>query len=208
MKKIKLKVTIIVMFFIAIIFWTNNVEAAVPKLNKTSVYIKKGKTRKITVKNTKKKVKWYSSNKKIAVVSNGKIKAKKSGQTVITAKVGNKKYRCKVNVYPKWLIGSWYTKNYDRKNDWATSYKTTFATNGKTVVNGYRDTDRGTFRVINEKEVIANYNNNTTVFPQYGETKVDNYKARYQYNSKTGKLKVKYIPYQGGNATNGWLNKK
>ena len=45
-----------------------------------------------------KKVKWSTSDKKVATVSKGKIKAKKPGTVTITAKYKNKKYRCKVVV--------------------------------------------------------------------------------------------------------------
>ena len=48
-----------------------------------------------------KKVKWSTSNKKIATVSKGKIKAKKPGTVTITAKYKNKKYKCKVVVREK-----------------------------------------------------------------------------------------------------------
>ena len=45
------------------------------------------------------KVVWKSSKKKVATVSKkGKVKAKKPGKTTITAKVGKKKYKCKVVV--------------------------------------------------------------------------------------------------------------
>ena len=49
---------------------------------------------------TNKKVKWWKSNDtKIATVSStGKVTAKKKGTTKITAKVGNKKYRCEIKV--------------------------------------------------------------------------------------------------------------
>ena len=44
-------------------------------------------------------VKWSSSNKKVATVNkNGLVKAKKKGSTVITAKAGKKKYKCKITV--------------------------------------------------------------------------------------------------------------
>lgn len=46
-----------------------------------------GKTVTLKVKNNKKKVKWISSNKKIATVSKrGKVKGKKAGKVTITAK--------------------------------------------------------------------------------------------------------------------------
>lgn len=46
-----------------------------------------------------KKVKWSSTNKKVAKISSkGKIHTLKKGKTVIIAKVGKKKYKCKVHV--------------------------------------------------------------------------------------------------------------
>lgn len=73
--------------------------AAKMQLNKKSATIIKGKTIKLRVKNAKgKKVKWFSSKKKIATVKKGKVTAKKAGTTTITAKVGKKKFRCKITV--------------------------------------------------------------------------------------------------------------
>ncbi len=45
------------------------------------------------------KVKWLTSNKKVATVSSkGVVKAVKAGTVKITAKVGKKKYTCKITV--------------------------------------------------------------------------------------------------------------
>lgn len=72
------------------------------KLNKTSITLQKGKTYTLKLKGTKKKAKWTSSKKTIATVTKkGKVTAKKSGTAVITAKIGKKKYKCKVKVWQK-----------------------------------------------------------------------------------------------------------
>ena len=72
------------------------------KLNKTKATIYVGKTVTLKVKNTKKKVKWSTSNKKVATVTKkGKVKGKKAGKATITAKVGKKKYQCKITVKKK-----------------------------------------------------------------------------------------------------------
>ncbi len=69
------------------------------KINKTKCTLFVGKTTKLKVTGTKKKVKWSSSKKKVATVSQkGLVKAKKAGKTTITAKIGKKKYCCKVTV--------------------------------------------------------------------------------------------------------------
>lgn len=74
-------------------------QAAKVKLNKSSVSLKIGETVKLKVKNYKKKVKWASSNKKVAkVTAKGVVKAKAAGKTTITAKAGKKKMKCKVTV--------------------------------------------------------------------------------------------------------------
>lgn len=68
-------------------------------LNYTKAYMNKGHKVKLKLLNNKKKVKWSTSNKKIATVSKkGTVTAKKVGQCTITAKVGKKKYKCKVYV--------------------------------------------------------------------------------------------------------------
>lgn len=78
------------------------VQAATIKLNKKSVTLTKGKTTTLKVTGTKKKVKWSSSNKKIATVSSkGKVTAKKAGTTYIKAKVNGKTLKCKVVVKNK-----------------------------------------------------------------------------------------------------------
>lgn len=62
----------------------------------------KGQSTVLSVKNNKKKVKWVSSDKKVAAVNGkGKIKAIKKGTAVITATVGKKKYKCSVAVSDK-----------------------------------------------------------------------------------------------------------
>lgn len=76
-----------------------SVQAASVKLNKKKLTLKVGQTYTLKVKGTKKKVKWSSSKKSVVKVnSKGKITAKKKGTATITAKVGSKKYKCKVTV--------------------------------------------------------------------------------------------------------------
>lgn len=71
----------------------------VVKLNKSKLTLQTGKTSKLKLKNTKKKVKWSSKNKKVVTVSRkGVVKAVSVGKTTITAKSGKKKYSCKVTV--------------------------------------------------------------------------------------------------------------
>ncbi len=73
--------------------------AAKVKISKTKATIKQGQTLQLKMKGTKKKAKWSSSKKSIATVNKkGKVTAKNPGKTVITAKIGKKKYKCKITV--------------------------------------------------------------------------------------------------------------
>ena len=99
----KIKKIIVFMLVVALSFSSlsiNNVSAASKvKINKKKVVLYVGKTTTLKLKNNKKKIRWTSSNKKIATVSKkGKVKAKKVGKTIVIAKVGKKKYKCTVIV--------------------------------------------------------------------------------------------------------------
>ena len=74
--------------------------SATPKLSQRKATLTVGQKITLRVKNRgKKKVKWSSSNKKVATVSSkGKVKAKRKGTAVITAKTGEKKLKCRVTV--------------------------------------------------------------------------------------------------------------
>lgn len=69
------------------------------KLNITKATLSVGGSINLKLLNNKKKVTWKSSNKKVAsVTKKGKVKAKKKGKASIVAKVGKKKYTCKITV--------------------------------------------------------------------------------------------------------------
>ena len=68
-------------------------------LNKTKAIMDKKEKLKLKVRNSNSKVKWKSSNKKIATVNKkGVVKSKKYGKVMISAKVGNTTYRCRIIV--------------------------------------------------------------------------------------------------------------
>ena len=78
---------------------TTGAFASTPKINKTKATIYIGETAKLKVIGTKAKVKWSSSNKKIATVNKkGVVKGLKVGSSTIIANVDNKKYKCKITV--------------------------------------------------------------------------------------------------------------
>lgn len=68
-------------------------------LSDSQAFIGKGQTKNLSVTGTSKKVSWSSDNPAIASVNGkGKVTAKKEGNAVITAKVGNIPLTCKVTV--------------------------------------------------------------------------------------------------------------
>ena len=75
-----------------------------PKLNKTKVTLtmtnqKGNPTIQLKVTGTRKKVKWTTSNTKVATVSKtGKVTARRKGSAVITAKINDRTLKCKVVV--------------------------------------------------------------------------------------------------------------
>jgi hypothetical protein len=85
------------------------VEAAKPKLSKKQATLLTGQTLKLKVTNKgKKSVKWSTSKSKVAKVKNGRITAVGKGKAVITAKVGNKKLKCKITVKTNQFKGESY----------------------------------------------------------------------------------------------------
>lgn len=96
-----------------------NVEAkAAPRLNYRKVTLVQGKKKKLKVRNLRRgrKVKWYSTKKSVATVNKkGVVKAKKKGKATIVAKVGKRKYRCKVTVKKKVSKKKKKTKKSNKK---------------------------------------------------------------------------------------------
>lgn len=69
------------------------------KLSATSLLLVTGKTKQLKVNGVSEKIRWKSSNsQKVSVNSKGKVKAKRQGNAIITAKVGNSKLGCVVSV--------------------------------------------------------------------------------------------------------------
>ena len=91
------------------------------KLNKKTVTVNVGKTVKIKLQNNKKKVKWtVTSGKKNVKLSKKKktevtIKGKKAGKAKVQAKVGKKKYVCKVTVKNTKKVNKIANKNNSTK---------------------------------------------------------------------------------------------
>lgn len=127
------------------IFNVETVQAAA-KMNKTKATLVKGQSLQLKVNGNSKKVKWSSSKKNVATVtSKGKVTAKNAGIAVITAKVGSKKYTCKITVEaPKisktsisLTVGGKYTLKITgtkQKVTWSSSNKAVATVSGKGIV--------------------------------------------------------------------------
>ena len=106
MKKVRGTVAFLLVFVLSFSVIPQNVLAAKKKvkLSKKSVTVTVGKTVKVKLKNNKKKVKWtVTSGKKNVKLSKKKktgvtIHGKKAGKAKVQAKVGKKKFVCKVTV--------------------------------------------------------------------------------------------------------------
>lgn len=102
----KIKLLLIGALFILLVFnsGSNSTYAATKvELSHSSLVLHYGSTVSISMKGTKERVVWSSSNNKVASVSsNGRIKAnikaKREGKATITARIGKKKYTCNVEV--------------------------------------------------------------------------------------------------------------
>ena len=98
--KQKIKGLLSVALCLMLIIQSASINAATKvKINKKTASIYVGETVQLKIKGTKKKVKWKSSNKKVATVtSKGKVRGIKQGKAKIVATVNKKKYSCNVVV--------------------------------------------------------------------------------------------------------------
>ncbi len=79
--------------------FTVNIKTVSLGISKNSLLMSSGQTKQLKIKGITKGIKWSSSNPKIATVSStGKVKAKKNGNVVIKATVGDVSLGCAVSV--------------------------------------------------------------------------------------------------------------
>lgn len=72
-----------------------------PKLNVSKINMKAGSTKLLKVTGGTGKIKWSTSNRSLAMVTNGKVTAKKAGTVKIFATQNKKKLTCTVTVLQK-----------------------------------------------------------------------------------------------------------
>lgn len=114
MKKI-CKITLLLICIITSVTITSVLtQAGDITLNKTNVILSPKQTFQLKITGSKKKIKWGTSKKKVVSVSNtGRITAKSTGSATITAKIGKKKYTCKVKVMTTKAISKKLTDAYN-----------------------------------------------------------------------------------------------
>ena len=95
------KHTILFLMVLFILSLSLPVHAAKPKLNSSKKTVYVGKSFQLKVNHSRKKVKWSSSNKSVATITaSGRVKTKRTGSSIITAKMGSKSLKCAVKVKP------------------------------------------------------------------------------------------------------------
>lgn len=131
MKKRKLGGLLVSLALILSLVITSTVtaSAATTKINKKKASLNEGYTITLKVSNTSKKVTWTTSSKKIATVKStgtktAKVTGKTPGKATITAKVGDKKYKCVVTVKKVGTVSNpaSATKGVTYKSDSGTIY--------------------------------------------------------------------------------------
>lgn len=102
----KLNIKIALLFILTLCsFFSNSIisasaaKPAKPKLNRQKLVLGLDEDYTLKLKNTKKKVTWTSSNKKVVTVKKGKLTPKKAGTATITAKINSKRFTCRVTVF-------------------------------------------------------------------------------------------------------------
>ena len=131
MKKRKLGGLLVSLALILSLVITSTVtaSAATTKINKRKASLNEGYTITLKVSNTSKKVTWTTSSKKIATVKStgtktAKVTGKTPGKATITAKVGDKKFKCVVTVKKVGTVSNpaSATKGVTYKSDSGTVY--------------------------------------------------------------------------------------
>ncbi len=99
MKKRFYYIFVVLAFALLIFTYDNNSVNGATKLSNKTLYLQGGESRKLKLKNSRGRLKWYSTNPKIVRVNkNGKVVAVKAGKAYVKVRNRKKVYSCKVQV--------------------------------------------------------------------------------------------------------------
>ncbi len=171
--------------------------AASVKLNKTKIVLVVGQTYKLKVSGTKKTPKWSTSNKKVvSVTKKGVVKGLKKGTATVTAKIGKKRYKCKVTVESPKLSSTKRTvtagtsfalklNGTRRTVKWYTSNKKIATVSKKGVVKTLKAGKVNVTAKVGGKKYVCK----VTVKAKAAPVTTQNDKAAAQYNALINNLK-------------------
>lgn len=190
MKRIKNLFIMLVCVVLSLVLINIDVKAASIKLNKTNITLTEGKSTTLKVTGTKQKVYWNSRNKSVAIVtSKGKVTAKKTGTTIVYAKVNNKIYKCKVIVKSKSqtygdITGniSYYYNRYQGNKADVGAHVLLIPQNGLATSLDYDWYSKGRYNWINDVDYLKKWN--------IYYAKVDGLGNYYINHVKTGNYKI------------------
>lgn len=172
----------------------SNVEAAAIKISKRKATLIKGQTLKLEVRNNSNKIKWLTTNKKVATVtSKGKVKAKKAGTVTIIAKIGKKQYKCKIKVETPKISSSSITM--------IKGSSSTLSITGNTQKVKWSTSNKNIATVTSKGKIIAKNTGSTTITATIGTKK---YKCKVTVKSELSqsdlKKLIKYESYEPSNS--------
>lgn len=175
------------------------VQAATVSLSKTSVTMKPATTKTLKLEGASAKVKWSSSNQKVATVSSsGKVTAKAKGTAKIKATYKGKSYTCTVTV----KYGTHTTSDGMRYKDTSGNFGYTGRWFKKSIAGGdyyFTNTDGSAvyFKVTGSKYVNVNFVSQIAVATPYFAYSVDGGKMKRQLVSNpkisVGNTKTHYV---------------
>lgn len=175
-----------------------------PKLSRSKLLLSVGRSFKLKVSDTSKKVRWTSSDRKVATVSTkGTVKAKSAGKAVITAFVGKKKLTCRLSVKTLLVAHRGFSSEYPENtlNSFKAAFENGFdgieidlweSKNGDLMI--FHDSD--TSRMCSKKKYIWKINkNNRSHYPIVHGNGIEKYsdkKLLIPTLSETARLAARY----------------
>lgn len=142
--------------------------ASKPKISKKSAKLTYGQSVTLKVSGTRGRIRWKSSNKKVAAVNgSGVVTAKGVGRATITAKAGSKKLSCKITVRVKSLKISMKSLTLSPKK----SYRLVAVADGRPVTVKWKVSNKKVVTVNKKGVVKAKKQGNAVIIASFGGKK-------------------------------------